>query len=132
MNLKTLIVDDDKLTQLIHKKVLERAAITDVELFSDGEQALNFLLTMPEMSYLILLDINMPVMDGWQFLDAMNQRFTDPNIHVVMVTSSIDRKDRLRANAYKPVLNFVEKPLTAENLNLMNRFIQSNHHFPLE
>lgn len=135
MNLKTLIVDDDKLTQLIHKKVLERAAIADnPEVFSDGEKALNFLTSnyCRNTRYLILLDINMPVMDGWQFLEEISERFSASNIHVVMVSSSVYGSDRARASTYKPVLNFMEKPLSADALQRVKEFIKSKKPLPFE
>ena len=135
MNLITLIVDDDTLTQLIHRKALERASISaSPKTFTDGEKALNYLLEnySEEDNYLVFLDLNMPVMDGWMFLDEIGRHFIRQNIHVVIVTSSVSSGDRARANSYKQVLKYVVKPISVESLKLMNQFVQVNEKHPLE
>ncbi|HEY1007134.1 MAG TPA: response regulator [Sphingobacteriaceae bacterium] len=135
MNVVTLIVDDDTLTQLIHRKALERAGIaSSPETFADGEKALNFLLDhySEENNYLVFLDLNMPVMDGWTFLDEMGRNFQGTNIHVVIVTSSVSAEDRARANGYNQVLKYLVKPISLDSLKLMNQFVTLNQEHPLE
>lgn len=135
MNVVTLIVDDDTLTQLIHRKALERAGIAcSPEAFPDGEKALKFLLEhySEENNYLVFLDLNMPVMDGWTFLDEMDRNFRGSNIHVVIVTSSVSADDRVRANGYSQVLKYLVKPIHVDSLKLMNQFVKLNHEHPLE
>lgn len=135
MNVVTLIVDDDTLTQLIHRKALERAGIaSSPESFPDGEKALKFLLDhySEENNYLVFLDLNMPVMDGWAFLDEMGRNFQGTNIHVVIVTSSVSAEDRARANGYTQVLKYLVKPISLDSLKLMNQFVTLNQEHPLE
>lgn len=135
MNVITLIVDDDIPTQLIHKKALEHAMITSNPfIFQNGEEALNFLIDnyREEDKYLVFLDITMPVMDGWGFLDAITRHFHAGNIHVVIVTSSISIADRNRANAYNQVLKYLLKPVSLVSLKLMNQFLQVSSDYPLE
>ncbi len=135
MNLTTLIVDDDTLTQLIHRKALERAGMaTSPEVFTDGEQALNFLLAnyCEDVNYLVFLDLNMPLMNGWTFLDEIGKHFQRDNIHVVIVTSSVSSEDRKRANAYRQVLKYLVKPISQDSLKLMSQFVQVNFEHPLE
>jgi len=68
---------------------------------------------MPEI---ILLDLNMPVMDGWQFLDAFIKKYPNQDVHIFIVTSSIDQADIDKAASYKLVSNYVVKPLQRDQI----------------
>ena len=113
------IIDDDPIFVMIAKRIFEVNKLCDeFHLFKNGQLALDFILekvnqqqTLPE---LFLLDINMPVMDGWEFLDALDKIENLPPIKLFMVTSSIDPKDQERARQYKLVKDFVVKPITLE------------------
>jgi CheY-like chemotaxis protein len=61
-----------------------------------------------------LLDINMPVMNGWEFLQAVQTTDFADSLSVIMVTSSIDQGDREQARQFKQVITFMEKPLNVE------------------
>ena len=61
--------------------------------------------------FLIVLDINMPVMNGWEFLDKLNTIAIKPLVKVIIVTSSIDSSDKDKAKEYDQVFEFMEKPL---------------------
>ncbi|TVZ26787.1 response regulator receiver domain-containing protein [Gillisia sp. Hel_I_86] len=114
------IIDDDKIYQLIIKKVVERTSEFDSMCFyDDGIEAIE-IFKSPEyvLPEIILLDINMPQMDGWQFLD--NLIALRPNFHlqtiIYIVTSSIAHSDRDKAESYKEVSGFLSKPLSVEKL----------------
>jgi CheY-like chemotaxis protein len=77
----------------------------------------------------LLMDINMPVMDGWQFLDSLGKLENPPLVHVVIVTSSIDTIDKRKATKYPQVIGFFEKPLTQENCLQMKQFEALKHYF---
>ncbi|ETZ20868.1 hypothetical protein N824_29715 [Pedobacter sp. V48] len=64
----------------------------------------------------ILLDLNMPVIDGWQFLDAFSQLELSRNVRIYLASSSIDVVDHTKARQYKTVSNFLIKPLRASDL----------------
>ncbi|HXA00362.1 MAG TPA: response regulator [Cytophagaceae bacterium] len=118
MNLKVLIVDDDGIVVFLHKTSLRKSGLSFNPLtFSNGKEALDYLLTNHnnDDTYLILLDINMPVMNGWEFLDQINLKSFADQVYVVMVTSSIYKKDRDKAMAYKNVIDFLVKPLSTES-----------------
>ncbi len=65
----------------------------------------------------ILLDINMPILDGWQFLDGIITIKVIKKITIFIVTSSIDPRDKEKAKSYSNVKNFVVKPITQDKLN---------------
>jgi CheY-like chemotaxis protein len=69
---------------------------------------------------LLFLDINMPVMDGWGLLDIIHREDFDKKIEVIMVTSSVDQRDKDKAASYSKIINFVEKPLNKASLRLLN------------
>lgn|SRR5690606_28502946 len=121
--LKVLIIDDDDIVLLVERKMLQRCSISaDPISFKGGKPALDYLKEINEIEdVLILLDINMPQMNGWEFLTQLEQLDKKNKIFVIMVTSSIDRYDKEVAQKYERVIGFIEKPITAENCkNLKN------------
>ncbi|MEP6263010.1 MAG: response regulator [Gillisia sp.] len=115
--LKILIIDDDEIVLLVERKILQRCGFDqEIFTFKSSEAALKFLKEEGEdQKFLIMLDINMPLMNGWQFLNKMEELGRNDNIFVIMVTSSIDRYDKEIAANYKSVIGFIEKPITTEN-----------------
>src|SRR5690606_9978021 len=81
----------------------------------NGQLALEYLeenaLALQAKEVLILLDIRMPVMDGWTLLEEMNAKKIGVNHNVVMLTSSTSPSDRAKAMAYPFVMGYLEKPL---------------------
>lgn len=108
-----MLVDDDSLTNKLHHMIITKYNKNrDVVQFDNPVAALAYLdLNKPD---LILLDLNMPDIDGWMFLDLMKKHkiLTD----VVIVSSTIDPADRNRANAYPVVKDFLMKPLTYDKI----------------
>jgi len=120
MSLKVLIVDDDKMIKLVHKMmVLKSGLCTEPLVFDEGKSALDFLIINHADfdNYLILLDINMPIMNGWEFLDAIQGQEFENKIQIIMVTSSVDTGDRNKAKEYSQILDFLEKPLKVDGCN---------------
>jgi CheY-like chemotaxis protein len=89
------------------------------ETYLNGREALDNLLATADADTrsLILLDINMPVMSGWEFLDAIQDQPFAKHMKVAMVTSSVDASDKLKAKTYPQVVGFLEKPITVDMLN---------------
>jgi len=115
------LVDDDKIFQLTASKTLKATAIPDKILqFENGEDALNFIRThMADAGTLpdyIFLDINMPLTDGWMFLDDYEdlKKGLPKPIYIYMVSSSIDPRDISRAKSNINVKDYVVKPVTRE------------------
>ncbi len=125
-----LLVDDDDATNYLHQMVIEEVGCCEkIAVAGDGEQALRFLQAEacededPAVPELILLDINMPWMDGWEFLEAYQALPEEKRGAqlVVMLTTSLNRDDRARAEAAPEVADFLIKPLTEESLAALLR-----------
>ncbi|QDH81014.1 response regulator [Echinicola soli] len=108
-----LIVDDDKVQHLINKRLLlKNNPRLDLYFFANPVEAL---LWLEENKVdLLLLDINMPEMKGWDFLDQLVEREID--VEVRMLSSSIDPRDEERSKQYDMVSGFLVKPLKKESL----------------
>jgi CheY-like chemotaxis protein len=115
------LVDDDKIFRLTASKIIQTLQLTDQILqFQNGEDALRFLSenlknkdSLPDY---IFLDINMPLVDGWMFLQdfaGIKQSLPKP-ICIYMVSSSIDPRDVNRAKNIQDVTDYVVKPVTKE------------------
>ena len=113
------LVDDDPINNLINKRLLGKTGISDrIQEFLGGEDAFEKISELePEETLLILLDINMPVMNGWEFLNKYLELFPNRQDKIVILSSSIDFQDRQRANGYSIVSGFLEKPLTLDKIN---------------
>ncbi|GAB2630654.1 response regulator [Belliella aquatica] len=111
-----ILIDDDPINNLINKRLISKMDIADqVEEFLEAEKALNRIQNLAETEKtLILLDINMPVMNGWDFLNAYLKEFKDRGDRIIMLSSSIDFQDRQKAKQFTCVEGFIEKPLTPE------------------
>ena len=113
---RILLVDDDPIFLTLAELAIKKER-SDVHIFkaSNGEEAIDFLQS--EMVDTIFLDLNMPVMNGWEFLDAMaNDERVSNKIYVL--TSSIDPSDRKKAEENPLVVSMLEKPLDKSKIEL--------------
>ena len=123
------LVDDDKVFQLTASRTIKAANLTDRILqFENGEEALSFLKSnaadSESLPDYIFLDINMPFVDGWMFLDdyAELKRLLTKEIRIYMVSSSIDPRDIDRARQNENVREYVIKPVSREKfVELLSR-----------
>lgn len=125
MNSKIVLIDDDSLTNYINRRILNRA-LPGVEIvdFTSGRKALDALKVMTVaggQDILIFLDINMPVMSGWEVLEHLELELPDLPVKVIMLTSSIERADRERAVTYESVFSFISKPVDSQKLTRLLR-----------
>jgi CheY-like chemotaxis protein len=117
------VIDDDDIYTFTIRKIIKIADVTNNTIFfENGKVALDYFnerkndaSLLPE---LILLDLNMPVLDGWQFLDKFIELkpVLQKRITVYIVSSSIDESDYNRAAAIEQVTDFLVKPVTVNQL----------------
>ena len=127
-NKLTYIIDDDKLTvKLISILVSKNKFCEEIQSFDNAQHAMDKLKqnasnngVLPDA---ILLDLNMPAMDGWQFLDEFMLLPIKKEISIFIMTSSIDPVDIEMAKKYKIVKDYVEKPITSKKLDLLSNLI---------
>lgn len=119
---KVLLVDDDNINNFLSEEIIAGANITDeVVLLTDGQQALNYLKNLKlkenqdQPKLLILLDLNMPVMDGFEFLEEFNPTELKADFEVIILTSSDNQRDIEKIKSYN-IRNFISKPITEEKL----------------
>ncbi|SDZ17546.1 Response regulator receiver domain-containing protein [Rhodonellum ikkaensis] len=113
-----ILVDDDPINNLINKRLISKLNLSpQVEEFLVAERALERIKSLNcDEKILIFLDINMPVMNGWDFLSKYIEVFQERNDKIVMLSSSIDFQDRQKAKLFSCVNGFIEKPLTPEKI----------------
>lgn|SRR5690606_20920749 len=122
-NLKILIIDDDEINNFIATKLIDRITpVVTVFTRLNGKEGIEFLeeniKDKDNLPDIILLDINMPIMNGWEFLDAF-EKIKDrigKNIKINMLSSSVYNDDITKAQTYSTVSKFISKPLTTDKI----------------
>ena len=120
---KLLLIDDDKITQMLCKITVQRVN-SDIEVVSvsNGKEALDLLNPcldrLAAWPDLILLDLNMPIFNGWDFLNELtsNKSKLADLPPIVILTSTINPNDKEKAVSYKCVKGFITKPLNKEHV----------------
>ncbi len=132
-----LLIDDDDTTNFLNQRLLDRMQVTDnIRTFVNGKQAFDYLYNVSNNNYeqaskdyfqpeLILLDINMPVMDGFEMLDLYERLNRDFRKGIVMAVLTTSTHPQDTANSKKYNAEYLTKPLTAEKLNtLLEKIVQ--------
>lgn len=118
-NIKLLIVDDDPQFLRIHDLLAKKSKLDESPLlFKDGREIINFIdkNRNQKNNYLILLDIFMPEIDGWEVLDFIESLGSFHTKKVILVSSSIEQSDKNKAIRYTSVIEYIEKPLLLDYL----------------
>ncbi len=117
------IIDDDAIYQKIIHKLIERSGvISSHNSFTNGNEAINALKnTLNENDLLpdiILLDINMPVMDGWEFMEEIKTIKSKINKRIIiyMVSSSIAPEDKNKSKNFSDIYSYIPKPVSVNDL----------------
>jgi CheY-like chemotaxis protein len=117
-------VDDNEIDNIISHAIIKKMDIADETVkANNGQEALDYIIQncnsgLPDFLNLIFLDINMPGMDGFQFLEEFNKLEKKEKFFVVMLSSSRDRKDLERSLTLN-ASHYLEKPLTREKIDLI-------------
>ncbi|PBJ14489.1 response regulator [Flavobacterium sp. ACN6] len=128
-----LCIDDDPITLMLCKKVISKSSFShEVITAQNGEEALLHFNTLKytndkntKKPELIFLDLNMPIMGGWEFLD----HFTSPDYSdfnsapVIVLSSTIDPEDLAKAKQYPIIIDFLSKPITQPMLEYLKKKI---------
>ena len=120
-------IDDERVTQMLNQMIFSRTAFAKKCLpFLNGDEAINYFCQLNEtdatpdkIPAVIFLDLNMPVIGGWQFLKKMEDFFLHryPDIKVVISSSSLDPNEKKQADDHSNVIAFLKKSLTLDMVN---------------
>ena len=123
------IIDDDPIFRFGTKKLMESVQPSLIFMvYKNGKEAFDDLFLKIKSSEsipdVILLDLNMPIMDGWQFLDECLKNKLLEKIPIYIVSSSVDSRDIEKAKKYKIVNNYIIKPFSVSTIE--NLFLELN------
>ena len=129
----TYIVDDDPLYNFGTKKIIEITSFTNQALFFlNGEEAWEDFSQRVENNEpipdVILTDINMPLMNGWQLLDKIGEVSLDHPIKIFVISSSINKEEMDKAKKYEHVSDYIVKPLTLDKVKNLKRKIEEGEY----
>lgn len=136
----TLIVDDNKMMQHSHSTMLQRMGVCqNFEFASNGKEAMKYLRYCLEkknerLPDLILMDLHMPIMNGWQFLEEYRKLSSQikKTISVFVLSSSIDKGEIIRVKNSPVVLDFIAKPLAKEDVEMIATTLEYSQHLQVQ
>ena len=116
-----LVIDDDDINIFIIKKIVEKTGYNiEMTAKSNGQLAIDFLNESIKnnnpLPHLILIDINMPVMNGWEFVEAYTNLGITQHVDLYILSSSVYENDIEKTKSYSNVKSFISKPLSIERL----------------
>ena len=130
-----LFIDDDPITLMLCKMVIKKASFSnEIATSKNVEEALQYFDTLKQIDSnnefkkqpeLIFLDLNMPVLGGWEFLDSFSTSdYADYNkTKVIILSSTIDPEDLEKSKKYPMVIDFLSKPISKEMLEYVKGII---------
>src|SRR6202047_776042 len=132
-SVSVLLVDDDEINNFISIKLIKKALLsTEIMACLNGKYAIDQLVEVQKkdpskLPDYILLDINMPIMNGWEFLDEYKRLNIDPSgkTKIFIISSSVFSNDINKARSYPLVKDFISKPLNVDKIKEL--FEVANH-----
>lgn len=117
------IIDDDDIYQFTTSLLLKKTDLVNkIIVFSNGLKAINFLKdeigNKENIPDILFLDVNMPVMDGWEFLEEylLIKPMLPKTVVIYMVSSSVDERDVLKAKSISALSGYMVKPISSQNI----------------
>ena len=128
---EVLIAEDDVIMARLEKYNLQKTVLCTPVICNHGEEVMNYLEERedPELPALVILDLNMPVMSGWDFLEELKTKPYSEKIYVVVVTSSIYKDDQNKAMSYDRVIGYFIKPLFKSHFKQIFELAEINNLF---
>ena len=119
---KILIIDDDRISTFLTKRIVDSCIMVECsQTFYQSELALlslkKALSELTDLPDLILLDINMPIMDGWDFINELQKAPNYKRMPIVILSSSIYKEDQEKSESYSEIEGYLIKPLTLPKFN---------------
>jgi CheY-like chemotaxis protein len=134
-----LSVDDDKVTQMLNQMIFKRAGFSAASVTCmNGKEALQFFekkaaeaMLVADIPIIVFLDLNMPITDGWEFLENFTAQYASifPATKVVILSSTVNPLEREKALTNKIVIEFLCKPLTLEMLATLKNSADIKQYF---
>jgi CheY-like chemotaxis protein len=129
-----LLVDDDEINNFISVKLIKKTLLnTEISTCLNGKFAIELLVEIQEtnpdkLPDYILLDINMPIMNGWEFLEEYKRLGIDPNgkSKIFIISSSVFNNDINKAKSYSLVKDFISKPLSVDKIKEVLNLVDVN------
>lgn len=124
-----LLIDDNELDNFINHKTMEAHHFAEtIFTATNGQSAIDFIKNMRQLGderfpEVIFIDLNMPLMDGFQFIEYCRNEpvFREKDVKLVVLTSSVNEQDRSRILSYKEDIRFLNKPLTEKMLDTVDK-----------
>lgn len=117
---KIYIIDDDPIYKLVTQKLIGKTNLfSEPKEFNNGNEAINYFEATTDLPDILLLDLEMPEMDGWEFLDEYTKlkKKINKESTVYIASSSIALEDKLKAQKYDCVRDFLSKPINLDKLH---------------
>ncbi|MCU0322067.1 MAG: response regulator [Chitinophagaceae bacterium] len=136
------IVDDDPISIKICELVMNKAAFTkSIFSFTNGKEAIDYFSEyfervkhnekVSEAPELILLDLNMPIMNGWEFMENFMRKYASrlTSTAIAILSSSVDPHDFMKSQQYDVIIDFINKPLSIDLINELKQHKALNKYF---
>ncbi|WP_247233448.1 response regulator [Telluribacter sp. SYSU D00476] len=131
-----LIIDDDELTLfIINRFMLKHQFVENIISITNGQEAIDYFEKLSagdgDAPELIIMDINMPIMTGWEFLDEYSQRFQPrfPATRICVLSNSLFIEDAIKAKSYSACISYITKPLTNIKINRLKNHTALKQYF---